>query len=157
MVHALLPRSACLYEVNALHALIIDPSDTRTHDIFFTSSSKAVVYDLAGKQLQDTQHSVVKVELCDYLQDVDYFMRQVEAVSSSRTEMGRTEVERRARTEAESQKARSEQEERVSNYEYLQQQLFPVLEAAFRQVDLVRPQDPVAFVALYCLKNQSTQ
>ena len=85
LVHALLPRSGCLYEVNPLHALIIDPSDTRTHDIFFTSnSSTAVVYDLSGKQLQDTQHSVVKVELCDYLQDVDYFIRQVEAVSSSR-------------------------------------------------------------------------
>ena len=28
----------------------------------------------------------------------------------------------------------------------------PVLDGALRQVDLLRPQDPIGFIALYCLK-----
>ena len=29
----------------------------------------------------------------------------------------------------------------------------PLLEGALRQVDLLRPEDPVGFVALHCLRN----
>jgi hypothetical protein len=41
-----------------------------------------------------------------------------------------------------------------NNYEYLKKHLLPVLEGALRQVDLLRPEDPLGYIALYCLKNR---
>ena len=93
---------------------------------------------------------MVKVQLFEYLRDVDYFIKQVEALEGQRgAEI--TRIEKREGEEAEEVQAPQEQ---LSNYEYLKKNLLPVLEGALKQVDLFRPADPLGFIALYCLKNR---
>ena len=45
-------------------------------------------------------------------------------------------------------------EVKESDADYLKRTIIPLLDGALRQVDLFRPDDPVGFVALYCLKNK---
>ena len=54
----------------------------------------------------------------------------------------------------EGQEEQVQSEVKVTNYQYLKKNLLPVLEGALKQVDLLRPEDPLAFIALYCLKNR---
>ena len=56
--------------------------------------------------------------------------------------------------EVEENNQAAEQKDKLSNYEYLKKSLLPVLEGALKQVDLLRPEDPIGFIALYCLKNK---
>jgi len=41
----------------------------------------------------------------------------------------------------------------MSNTEYLKQNIVPLLEGAMKNVDVLRPQDPIEYIAYYCLKN----
>jgi hypothetical protein len=149
--HSLLAESACLYEINPLRTLVIDPVDYLTHEIYFTSAAEARVYSCLNEEITDRRSFVVRVPLFEYLRDVDYFTKQVEALEGHRgAEI--TRIEKREGEEAEEpQQAAQEQ---LTNYEYLKRNLLPVLEGALRQVDLLRPEDPLGFIALYCLKNR---
>ncbi len=94
---------------------------------------------------------MVKVPLFEYLRDVDYFTKQVEALEGHRgAEI--TRIEKKEGEEAE--EPQQAPQEQLTNYEYLKRNLLPVLEGALRQVDLLRPEDPLGFIALYCLKNR---
>ena len=42
----------------------------------------------------------------------------------------------------------------MKDSEYLKKYIAPLLEGALKQVDLLRPEDPIGFMALYFLKNQ---
>lgn len=41
-----------------------------------------------------------------------------------------------------------------SDPEYLKKHIIPILEGAIKQVDLFRPEDPIGYIAYYCLKNR---
>lgn len=149
--HALLAESACIYEVNPLRTLVIDPVDYLTHEIYFTSAADVRLYSCLNEEIADKRSFVVRVQLFEYLRDVDYFVKQVEALEGQRgAEI--TRIEKREGEEVE--EAQQPVQEQLSNYEYLKRNLLPVLEGALRQVDLLRPEDPLGFIALYCLKNR---
>lgn len=97
---------------------------------------------------------MVRVGMFEYLRDVDYFGKRIEEMEVARAgeinRLERGEVQEEVNEEV----VNKEKEEGVSNYEYLRRNLMPVLEGALRQVDLMRPEDPLAFIALYCLKNR---
>lgn len=82
--HALLAESACVYEINPLRAVVIDPVDYLTHEIYFTSSANARIYSCLNEEITDKRSFVVRVHLFDYLRDVDYFIKQVEALEGQR-------------------------------------------------------------------------
>jgi hypothetical protein len=95
------------------------------------------------------------VRLFDYLKDVDYFIKQVEVLEQLRSsEINRIEKGEGQEEQPEEVEAGVGEGQRMSNHQYLKKHLLPVLEGALRQVDLLRPEDPLAFIALYCLKNR---
>ena len=93
------------------------------------------------------------MNLFDYLKDVDFFTKAVEQMEQQRgSEIGR--IERGGEVQEEGQEEQVQSEVKVTNYQYLKKNLLPVLEGALKQVDILRPEDPLAFIALYCLKNR---
>lgn len=83
MGHALLAESACFYEINPLRAMVIDPVDYLTHEIYFTSG-EGKVFSCLNEEITDKRSFIVRVQLFDYLRDVDYFIKQVEALEGQR-------------------------------------------------------------------------
>ena len=86
----MLAEGACIYESNPLGCLVVDPTDYLTHEIYFTSREAVKVYSCLGKEIPDTSNIVVNVNLFDYLRDVDYLGKQVEAMEVQRA----AEIER---------------------------------------------------------------
>lgn len=124
--------------------------DYLTHEIYFTAAANVHVYSCLNEEIADRRSFVVRVAPFEYLRDVDYFIKQVEALEGQRG----AEITRIEKREGEEPEEAPPAQEQLSNYEYLKRHLLPVLEGALRQVDLLRPEDPVGFIALYCLKNR---
>jgi hypothetical protein len=79
--------------------VVIDPVDYLTHEIYFTSSSEARVYSCLNEEIADKRSFVVKVNLFDYLKDVDYFIKSVEVLEGQRA----AEITRIEKRESEEQ------------------------------------------------------
>ena len=135
--------------------MVVDPNDYLTHEIYFTACDKVQIFSSLGQELSeaDSKNFVARVNLFDYLKDVDFFTKTVEQMEQQRgSEIGR--IERGGEVQEEGQEEQVQSEVKVTNYQYLKKNLLPVLEGALKQVDLLRPEDPLAFIALYCLKNR---
>lgn len=90
-----------------------------------------------GPPIEDTKSFINKVNLFDYLKDVDYFIKAVEQMEGRRgAEINRIE---KGEKEVEDNAEEPGKEEKLTNYEYLKKKLLPILEGALRQVDLHRP------------------
>ena len=81
---SLLSESACIYEINPLKMLVIDPNDYLTHEIYFTNSEKAQVWSCLGNQVEDVSCFVKRITLFDYLKDVDFFIKTIEVMETMR-------------------------------------------------------------------------
>jgi hypothetical protein len=73
--HSIIGESACIYEINPFHLLVIDPVDYLTHEIYFTSSENPWVYSCLGEEIKEKSNFFLKVNLFDYLKDVDFFIK----------------------------------------------------------------------------------
>lgn len=49
--HAILAESACIYEVNPLNVLFIDPVDYLTQEIYFTSNENPSIFSCLGEPI----------------------------------------------------------------------------------------------------------
>jgi len=72
--------------VNPDHVVIIDPVDYLTHEIYFTNSDNTHIYSCLGEEITDKRNFVVKVNLFDYIKDVDYFIRSIEVLEGQRVQ-----------------------------------------------------------------------
>lgn len=82
--HAILSESACIYEINPFKTCVIDQNDYLTHEIYFTSSDDPKIYSCLGPKIEDINSFVNKVNIFDYLKDVDYLIKAVEQMEGAR-------------------------------------------------------------------------
>lgn len=133
--------------------MMVDPVDYNTQEIYFHANNKVEVVSCLGETLENTEGKMsVRVELFELLRDVDFFIKQVEACEKNRTQ----EIEKTEKgvVEEEVIKPVPKDDRPLSDTEYLKQTIFPLLDGALRLVDIERPDDPIAVIALYCLKNK---
>jgi hypothetical protein len=66
--------------------VVIDPVDYLTHEIYFTNSDNTHIYSCLGEELADKRNLAVKVNLFDYIKDVDYFIKTIELLETQRAQ-----------------------------------------------------------------------
>ena len=97
------------------------------------------------------------VDILDVIKDPDYFLKAIDACEKLRNE----EIERIEKgipdEVAEIQK-KSDWEllEESNDPDYLRKTILPLLIPALQLVDIERPEDPISFIAYYCLKNKDS-
>lgn len=146
--------------------LVIDQAEYNTQHIFFddkiSEDEKCIVdvKDLIEGTSVPIKKSInkylYKVDIIDVLKDPDYFTKAIELCEKARME----EIEKieKGLTEDVSmseqiKKSDFEILQELPDEEYLRRTILPLLHPALKLVDLERPNDPIGFIAMYCLKN----
>ena len=149
--------------------LSIDQQDYTTHHVFFDDNTqeedeKGAIdcRDLiTGENIPHARANnrfMVKVDPYKVITDQDYFSKELEACENNwNTEINRIEAGISSDCENEEEEVTVTQWEKFQQAapeEYLSQAIFPVLIPALEVLDIERPDDPVSFLAMYCLKNK---
>lgn len=96
--------------------MVVDNSDYLTHEIYFTNAEKVTVLNCTGEELTDQRSFVSRVQLFDYLKDVDYFIKAVEALEGHRgAEINKIE-KGEIQAEGENEEGGKAEEVKESNY-----------------------------------------
>lgn len=63
--HSILLESACVYEVNSSHLMIVDPVDYLTHEIYFTNESfeNVKLFSCLGERINSVESMVCRVDM----------------------------------------------------------------------------------------------
>lgn len=144
---------------------LIDPYDTETLQIFFDSDlhinpDKIDVYDVVTKKKLSSSYVmnkyVVNIEPYRAILDINYFTRKInECINNRKSELIKMQSKETPIIPLEEQFSIENEIQKIPGANYLQMTVLPLLHNALSLCEMIRPQDPIAFIASFMLANKA--
>lgn len=144
---------------------LIDPYDTETLQIFFDSDlhinpNKIDVYDVVTKKKLSSSYVmnkyVVNIEPYRAILDINYFTRKItECINNRKSELIKMQSKETPIIPLEEQFSIENEIQKIPGANYLQMTVLPLLHNALSLCEMIRPQDPIAFIASFMLSNKA--
>ena len=146
--------------------LLIDPYDTETLQIFFDTDTdefpeKIDIVDVVTKKKLDREYCLnkflVNVEPYRAILDINYFNNKIEeCINNRKSELLKMQGKETPVIPLNENLNFEEEIKRVPGSNYLQMTVLPLLHNALTMCDMIRPQDPISFIANFMLMNKGT-
>ena len=144
---------------------LVDPYDTETLQIFFDSDlhihpSKIDVYDVVTKKKLSPSYVmnkyVVNIEPYRAILDINYFTTKInECINNRKSELIKMQSKETPIIPLEEEFSIEREIQKIPGANYLQMTVLPILHNALTLCEMIRPQDPIAFIASFMLANKA--
>ena len=144
---------------------LIDPYDTETLQIFFDSDlhinpNKIDVYDVVTKKKLSPAYVmnkyIVNIEPYRAILDINYFTNKInECINNRKSELIKMQSKETPIIPLEEEFSIENEIQKIPGANYLQMTVLPLLHNALTLCEMIRPQDPIAFIASFMLANKT--
>lgn len=146
--------------------LLIDPYDTETLQIFFDTDTdenpeKVDIIDVVTKKRLDREYCLnkflVNVEPYRAILDINYFNNKIEeCINNRKAELLKMQGKETPIIPLNENLNFENEVRKIPGSNYLQMTVLPLLHNALSMCDMIRPQDPISFIANFMLMNKDT-
>lgn len=146
--------------------LLIDPYDTETLQIFFDTDTdenpeKIDIIDVVTKKRLDREYCLnkflVNVEPYRAILDINYFNNKIEeCINNRKAELLKMQGKETPIIPLNENLNFENEVKKIPGSNYLQMTVLPLLHNALSMCDMIRPQDPISFIANFMLMNKDT-